>query len=43
MAYIYNMCILQLDEAAEEKLRLEEKQRAARKAREKAKVDWEPL
>lgn len=33
----------QVDEAAEEKTRLEEKQRAVRKAREKKKQEWKPL
>ena len=40
---LFLLYIVQLEEAGEEKVRLEEKQRAARKAREKRKEEWKPV
>ena len=40
---VCDVVLLQIDEASEEKHRLEEKQRASRKQREKKGEDWRPM
>lgn len=40
LQYNFSIDVLTLDQASEEKKRLEEKQRAARKTRSKSEEDW---